>query len=197
MARASEPADRRARLLEEALALVAVGGLAAVTHRAVERAAGAPHGSVTYYFGSRDGLVDAMVDHLVERCEERVSGIAREIAMALAPRGATLDVAPFVAAITAWMDADRDLQLARLELELEAIREPRIRARMTDAGRVFWRMCEPLALALGSPDPERDGRALAAMVDGLLVDRLAHDPASDDVIGSALTHLLRSWATES
>ena len=47
---------------------------------------------------------------------------------------------------------------------------------MCEAGQVFWRMCEPIALATGSEDPERDGRGLAAMVDGLLLDRLAHPP---------------------
>ncbi|MGE4427948.1 MAG: hypothetical protein AB7G37_15980, partial [Solirubrobacteraceae bacterium] len=130
----------------------------------------------------------------VARCEARVGEIAREVTMALAPRGPRLDVAPFVDAITAWIDEDRELHLARLELELAAVREPRIRARMTDASRVFWRMCEPLVLALGSADPERDGRAMATMVDGLLMDRLAHDPPSDEVFTAALGHLLEGWS---
>ena len=43
---------------------------------------------------------------------------------------------------------------------------------MTDAARVFWRICVPIAAATGSDDPERDGRGMAAMVDGLLLDRL-------------------------
>ncbi|MGE4428137.1 MAG: TetR family transcriptional regulator, partial [Solirubrobacteraceae bacterium] len=62
MARHPDSSDRRSRLLHEALALVSASGLAAVTHRSVERAAGAPHGSVTYHFGNRDGLIDAMVE---------------------------------------------------------------------------------------------------------------------------------------
>jgi DNA-binding transcriptional regulator YbjK len=37
-----------------ASALVSSDGLGAVTHRSVEKAGGAPHGSVTYWFGSRD-----------------------------------------------------------------------------------------------------------------------------------------------
>lgn len=80
-----------------------------------------------------------------------------------------------------------------MELELAAVRDPRLRARMRDAAQVFWRLCEPLARAAGSSDPERDGRAMAAMVDGLLIDRLAHPPQGDQVLAAAVRQLLRSW----
>lgn len=176
--------------------LVADGGLQAVTHRAVERAAGVPHGSVTYHFGTRDDLVFAIVDRLVEECERAVSEIARDVTMALArsPRGEWLDVDRAADALIAWMDEDRPRHLARLELELAAARDARLRRRMTDAALVFWRLCEPIVLALGSDDPELDGRAMASMIDGLLVDRLAHEPADARVVRSAVRRLVASWA---
>lgn len=196
MARRSDQPDRRDLLLDEALRLVAEGGLQAVTHRSVERAAGVPHGSVTYYFGSRDELVAAMVDRMVATCESRVGVIARDVALALAPAERVLDLDAVAAALAEWMQADRELHLARLELELAAARDPRLRERMSDAARVFWRLCEPLALALGSAEPERDGRVMASMVDGLLIDGLAHDPADPQVLVAAARQLLRSWAPE-
>jgi DNA-binding transcriptional regulator YbjK len=199
VARRSDQPDRRAQLLDEAMGLVADGGLGAVTHRAVERAAGVPHGSVTYHFGSRDDLIDALVEHMVATCERDVAAIARDVAMALADparraSGAGLDVDAVAGALVRWMDDGRRLHLARLELELAAARDPRLRERMTGAARTFWRLCEPIVLAMGSDDPERDGRAMAAGVDGLLIDRLAHEGGDPAIVLSGTRQLLRSWA---
>lgn len=171
--------DRAARLLAEARTLIADGGLGAVTHRSVESAAGVPHGSVTYYFGSRDGLVFALVDRMLAECEEQVAEIARR-------QTAGSDLDSVARGIAAWMDGNREMHLARLELELAAARDPRLRERMTEAAKVFWRMCEPIAAAAGSEDPERDGRGMAAMVDGLLLDRLAHPGQTHDLLVEAV-----------
>ncbi|HEX4345832.1 MAG TPA: TetR family transcriptional regulator [Solirubrobacteraceae bacterium] len=188
--------DRGTQLLDEALRLLAAGGLGAVTHRSVESAAKAPHGSVTYWFASRDGLVAAMVERLVSECEGQVGAIAEQIAAAFAAGGEP-DVEAVASGLAAWIDGNRDLHLARLELELAAIRDPRLAERMRDAALVFWRMCEPLALATGSADPERDGRAIAVMVDGLLLDRLAHPPQSHDLLVASVRQLLASRASRS
>lgn len=178
--------------------LVADGGLQAVTHRSVERAAEVPHGSVTYHFGTRDDLVFAMVDRLVEDCEREVAVIARGVSMALARapsgvEGSRIDVDGAADALVAWIDDSRERHLARLELELAAARDPRLRERMTAAAMVFWRLCEPIVLALGSDDPELDGRAMAAMVDGLLLDRLAHEPSDPRVVRAAVRRLMGDW----
>lgn len=183
-------------MLSEALRLVAEGGLGAVTHRSVEGAAGVPHGSVTYHFGSRDDLIAAMVDELVEISERDVADMARDVAMALAPRRNDFDLDRVAETLVGWMDRERDLHLARFELELAAVRDSRLRERMTDAATVFWRMCEPLVVALGSQDPARDGRVMAAMVDGLLLDHLAHDHADSEAVRVGLRQMLRSWAPE-
>jgi AcrR family transcriptional regulator len=175
-------AERAALLLDKARALIAGGGLGAVTHRSVESAAGVPHGSVTYYFGSRDGLVFALVDRMVAECEDQVAAIARQ-------QAAGSDLDSVARNIAAWMDDNREMHMARLELELAAARDPRLRERMTAAARIFWRMCEPLAAAAGSDDPERDGRAMAAMVDGLLLDRLAHPGQTHDLLVEAVGRL--------
>ena len=169
-------------LLDEARRLIAEGGLGAVTHRSVEQAARVPHGSVTYYFGSRDGLVAALVERMIAQSEAQVAAIAER-------QAASSDVDSVARNIATWMDDNRELHLARLELELAAARDERIRERMTDAARIVWRMCEPLAAAAGSTDPERDGRAMAAMVDGLLLDRLAHPGQTHELLVEAVGRL--------
>jgi AcrR family transcriptional regulator len=201
VARRSDQPDRREQLLDEAIELLSDGGLGAVTHRAVERAAGVPHGSVTYHLGTRDDLIEAMVERLVRTCEEVVAGIARDVAMALAgpearASDAGLDVDGVADALVRWIDDARRLHLARFELELEAARDPRLRERMTEAAAVFWRMCEPIVLAMGSKDPVLDGRAMGAAVDGLVLDRLSHDPADPAVVRAGARQLLRTWAPD-
>src|ERR1700733_13180217 len=96
----TEP-DRRTRLLQEASALVSSAGLGAVTHRSVERAAGAPHGSVTYWFGNRDGLISALVDWLCEESERQVAAIAAPVEAQITA-GLTPDAEAVAVALAAW-----------------------------------------------------------------------------------------------
>lgn len=181
--------DRRIRLLQEALRLVSEAGLGAVTHRSVERAAGAPHGSVTYWFGSREGLISALVDWLCEESERQVAAIAAPVQQQIAA-GQTPDVDAVAAALAAWMDGAATHHLARMELELQGAREPAHAVRMTQAAQIFWDMCATIVAGMGSGDPARDGRAMAVMLDGLLLDRLTHPPQDQDVVVAAVGWLL-------
>ena len=80
------------------------------------------------------------------------------------------------------MDAAAVHHLARMELELQGAREPAHAQRMTKAAQVFWNICATIAEGLGSDDPDRDGRAMAVMLGGLLLDRLSHPPQSQEVV---------------
>jgi AcrR family transcriptional regulator len=185
----SEQSERRTRLLQESLRLVTESGLGAITHRNVEQAAGAPHGSVTYWFGSREGLISALVDWMCEESERHVRAIATPVQQQIAA-GQTPDVDAIASALSAWMDSAGAHHLARLELELQGAREPAHAERMTKAAQVFWDMCAAIAQGLGSEDPARDGRAMAVMLDGLLLDRLAHPPQGQDVVAASVRWLL-------
>src|SRR5947209_1930477 len=176
-----ERSERRVRLLEEALRLVGQSGLGGVTHRSVEQAAGAPHGSVTYWFGSRERLISALVDWLCDESERQARTIATPVQHQIAA-GEPLDVDAIAAALSAWIDGAAVHHLARMELELQGARDPAHAERMTKAAQVFWDMCAGIALGLGSENPARDGRALAVMLDGVLLDRLAHPPQDQDVV---------------
>jgi AcrR family transcriptional regulator len=188
--------ERRTRLLQEALHLVIESGLSAVTHRNVEQAAGAPHGSVTYWFGSREGLISALVDWMCEESERQVRAIAAPVQEQIAA-GEALDVDAIAAALTAWMDGAAPHHVARMELELQGAREPAHAERMTQAAQVFWGMCAGIAAGLGSEDPAHDGRAMAVMLDGVLLDRLAHPHQDQEVVVSAVRWLLAgpAWRT--
>src|ERR1700761_2938172 len=188
--------ERRTRLLEEALHLVIESGLNSVTHRNVEQAAGAPHGSVTYWFGSREGLISALIDWMCDESERQARAIATPVQQQIAA-GQTLDIDAIAAALSAWMDRSAPHHLARMELELQGAREPAHAQRMTAAAQVFWDMCAAIAEGLGSEDPAHDGRAMAVMLDGILLDRLAHPGQDQEVVAAAVRWLLTgaTWAT--
>lgn len=187
------PSERRARLLHEALRLVTESGLSAVTHRSVEQAAAAPHGSVTYWFGSREGLISALIDWICDESERQALAIATPVQQQLAA-GQALDVDAIARALSIWIDTGAAHHIARMELELQGARDPAHAARMTKAAQTFWGMCGAIAEGLGSQDPITDGRAMAVMLDGLMLDRLAHPPQDHEVVVAALRLLLAGAA---
>lgn len=188
------PPDRRTLLLDAALHLIGTGGLEAVTHRAVERSAGVPHGSTTYYFGAREHLIAAAVQRLVELDREHLERLAHDLTMALARRDPYPDIEHLLAAVLAWIDQDREIQIARYELELAGARDLEVRATMSGGAAFFWRLFEPVAIAAGSQNPARDARMIVATLDGLLMDRLTHEPPDDRLIVDGFQRMLVSLA---
>jgi len=187
----STQTDRRTELLDASLRLIGTGGLRSLTHRAVEEEAGAPHGSTTYWFKSRDQLVEATVEHLAVVDAARTDGIGHAVTMALArPGDAPLDLAPMADAIVEWIESDRVNQLARYELTLASARDPRIAQLLDAATQRFRRMVEPIAVAAGSDDPSRDARVLIALLDGLIFDHLTREPRDREVFRAGLLRIL-------
>lgn len=196
MSAAAPPPDRRTALLEATLQLIGEGGLGAVTHRAVERVAGLPHGSTTYYFKTRQQLLEAAVGRLLEIDRARGDEIVHAISRTLATRRplGELDLDAIAAAIVAWLESDRTYQLARYELFVESARRPELRAAMMAGAESFLRILEPIVVAAGSQDPPRDARIALAMANGLMLEQLAR-PEPDfatAVLPAALRKLLAS-----
>jgi hypothetical protein len=133
---------------------------------------------------------------MCEESERQVRAIAAPVQEQIAA-GEALDVDAIAAALTAWMDGGAPHHLARMELELQGAREPAQAERMTQAAQVFWDMCAGIAAGLGSEDPAHDGRAMAVMLDGVLLDRLAHPHQDQEVVVSAVRWLLAgpAWRT--
>src|SRR5215831_16726248 len=58
--------SRRADIADAAIRTLARDGMRGLTHRAVDRAAGLPEGSASYYFRTRQALLQATVERLAE-----------------------------------------------------------------------------------------------------------------------------------
>lgn len=119
--------ERRRQLLDAAVEVLASQGSRGLTFGAVDREAGAPPGTASNYFASRDQLVDELAAHVFERLapdpvetEQRMSRphtreTERDLMHWLVERAI----------------ADRSAHLALFELRLEATRNSRLAPAVT------------------------------------------------------------------
>lgn len=156
--------DRRQRIAEAAIGVIARDGGRGLSHRAVDAALQLPVGSVSYYFRTRKALLDAAVTRLVERDEADV----RVVFEKLRKKG-TIEPAQLVRELLrTWSKADNRVWLcARFELLMEAGRvgpaHPLLAARAK-----FLRGAQ----ALFEATPAISARRLIVTVEGLLLDQL-------------------------
>lgn len=154
-------ADRQDAIADAAIHLVATRGLRGLTHRAVDTEAGLPPGSTSYYLRTRNALLTACVSRM----------LTRDVS-AMPSAGA--DPLDLMVGMTLGMARDRpDDLVARYELSLEASRQPELRAAITEGGRQLRAMLAQLLDGLGVPEPEAAAWPVAAMMDGLMYDRVA------------------------
>nr|WP_137990110.1 TetR family transcriptional regulator [Streptomyces vilmorinianum] len=151
--------ERRQRIVDAALRVVAARGIAGLSHRTVAAEADVPLGSTTYHFSSLDEL-------LVAALRQANEGFGRELreSEALARPGA--DVARELARLMGeWIGGERTGVELEYELYLAALRRPALRpvaAEWTEAAtEVLSRRTDPVT-----------GRALVALMDGICLQVL-------------------------
>jgi DNA-binding transcriptional regulator YbjK len=156
---------RRSLIADAAIATIAGEGMRGLTHRAVDRAAGLPEGSTSYYFRTREALLSAALARMAELDTADV-GDPPDLGDVDGP--ATL----LTALVRGWVTTSRERTVARYELSLESTRRPELRAKMIEYGSGFRAMAEAMLAAAGASEPRRRGRALVAYVDGLVFDQV-------------------------
>jgi DNA-binding transcriptional regulator YbjK len=156
-------------LLGAALRVVAEHGMRGLTHRAVDREAGLPEGSCSAYLRTREALLLALTTYAVERIAGHVRDLADELA------GAPLDDERAVETVTRfmlrWVD-ERDLLVARLELTLQASRDPVLAAAFGTHRRVLVEVVEGLLAGRGKRQSAAAAETLVASFDGVLIGAL-------------------------
>ena len=170
-------AARRGALLDAVLRVVAEAGVDAVTHRRVAAVAGLPLASTTYWFESKEEMLTEALERAADRDIERLRALLGETpAHAAEPLGlavgAILGPGGDAGQTRAWL-------LATYTLMLEAARRPALREVMRRWTDAYMEALPPLLAAAGSRHPRSDAELLLAAADGLLVDQLASDDASD------------------
>ena len=181
--------ERRDAMADAAIQLVASRGLRGLTHRAVDAESGLPPGSTSYYLRTRHALLAACLDRLLALDERAV--------FPASPDSPALDL--LVAGV---VRIARDLpgsSVARYELALEATRRPELRAIMDQHSLGLRSRLAGVLAAAGVPDAERAAWPVAAMMDGLLRDRVAglgatlSEEAFEESVRRSLAALLRGY----
>ncbi len=161
--------DRRSFIADAAIVTIAGEGMRGLTHRAVDRAAGLPEGSTSYYFRTREALLFAALARMAELDTADI-GEPPDL-------GGPVDVDELAGLLTgvlrAWLTTGRERTLARYELSLESTRRPALRAKMTEYGEGFRALAETMLAAAGASEPRRRGQALVSYIDGLLFHQIA------------------------
>ncbi|MFI6449557.1 TetR/AcrR family transcriptional regulator [Kitasatospora sp. NPDC050543] len=134
--------DRRDRLRDAAIEVLAEAGGRGLTHRAVDTAADVPPGTTKNYFPTRDALLAAVA----ERCVE----LYRDV-----PGPAPTDRAGLAAMLRALLEnvagPGRARMLAYLELRAEAARRPRLGAVLDTVAIADFTAFERAQRAAGLP----------------------------------------------
>jgi DNA-binding transcriptional regulator YbjK len=154
--------------------------------------AGATHGAVKYYFGSRDALMKQALHEVAGRNIDALRELQPQL------RAQAHDPAAFAATLARQayrqMLADRDMGIAIQELHLTASRRPALRPLIREWGRAYLAASEEALRALGSRDPRRDTALLVSVINGLVLQQLSvpRDDFEDAVLRPTLERIL-AW----
>ncbi|MEX1141516.1 MAG: TetR family transcriptional regulator [Thermoleophilaceae bacterium] len=169
--RHSKGERRREEILRATLRVIGAHGTDSVTHRAVAKEAGVPLSATTYYFDSKEELLEQTL--LLAAREE--TGRLERLVLELAPRSLSVDewAAAVAAQIAGDVRAEPDKHVALFELGLEATRRAPLRVEVKKWQDAHLRLAELGCRAIGSDDPETDARVVVSALTGLMLQQLA------------------------
>jgi DNA-binding transcriptional regulator YbjK len=128
---------RRRRLLDAGLHVLADQGLRGLTHRAVDRQAGLCEGSCSAYLRTRKALQTALTEYVAGALADDVDRLAADLQGCSGDEDRAIELT--MRLFQRWVE-ERELLLAKLELSLEASRDPDLaellavyRSRLVDA----------------------------------------------------------------
>jgi hypothetical protein len=151
--------DRLSVIGDAAIEVIAAEGMRGLTHRAVDRFAGLPVGSTSYYARTRAALLSLTFARIVE------------LDQAPAPSGGLAEsIAGYVSEA---LGAGRTRMLARYEFALEATRRPELRAEYDSGGALIRRLATEALAAAGSADPPRHAALVVDWMEGTIFGALA------------------------
>jgi DNA-binding transcriptional regulator YbjK len=163
--------SRRTDIADAAICTLARDGMRGLTHRAVDRTAGLPEGSASYYFRTRQALLQAAVERLAE--QDRADMLDSTANPAPAAQDLDAIAAAVAGLVETWLTTGRERQLARYELALEATRRPELRQALVASGAAVRAVVASQFAAAGVREPRSRAADFAAFLDGLLFDQIA------------------------
>jgi DNA-binding transcriptional regulator YbjK len=156
-------------LLGAAVHVVAGQGLRGLTHRAVDRQAGLPEGSCSAYLRTREALLDGVTEYVAEHVKAHCRELADELA--LTEPDIEHAAGTVTRAILRWV-GQREILVARLELTIQASRDPRLAATMASLRRELVDVVTGILSARGASGGAAVAETLVASFDGVLIGAL-------------------------
>ncbi|MGV9669724.1 TetR/AcrR family transcriptional regulator [Gordonia sp. NPDC003504] len=170
--------QRRQKLLDATIEIMAEQGLAAVTHRAVAAAAGLPASSTSYFFESIDELMGEAVSEAMDREVARLGALEGAVGEGSSTRRLIDSFVDFI------RNEDDPHTIAQFEIYLYASRKPELRERVVAIINAT-RDVAGRALRAGGVHNPLAAHAMLAMIDGFSLHRIA-DPGGEDLEGLLL-----------
>lgn len=184
-------AERRQRVLDATLDVIANEGVRAVTHRRVAAQAGVSLGLITYHFSSTSDLIAATLDELAQREVRRF----RDLEAQISEQSLTTDqlVELLVEQVTQRSYALKREEIVGVALTLEIPRKRLPREAFDTWESAQLAMYEAIAQNIGSADPHATALFLLASIDGLsLYAAITTEPPQIEMAArSGLTRLIR------
>ena len=183
------PGDRRPAIADHAITVLANGGARALSHQAIDRAAGLATGSTSYYFRTRHHLVVATIARIREH--SRAAFDESPQPATITPRTAAMLMADQLLLLAG---PRRDDALAVFSLLPEVERDPELRAQL--AGCLFsGELAAELLVALGRSDAEGATLDLIDFLTGLLFGLLFGQRRTEDAGGTRIADALQRFLT--
>ncbi len=188
--------QRREALVAATLQIIVRDGPGAVSLRTVAKEAGASHGLVVYYFGTRSALMVAALDDV---CNYLATAFQNCIPELEAAAGKPEEFAAvFVRYNMKHIVEHPEVGLALHELNIAGIREEALRPVLHKWGKVFTDLCRKAFRDLGSQQPDIDYGFLLNSIAGIIVGQFAL-PRRDfekKIFAPAVERLVRSIAED-
>ncbi|MBV1936279.1 TetR family transcriptional regulator C-terminal domain-containing protein [Streptomyces sp. BV286] len=155
--------ERRERIVEAVLDVIAEHGTPGATYRSIAQAADVPLGSMTYHFPTRDDMLLAAFAHLADTMHSRFDQILTTLPPGTDPREGVVRIV-----VTQGDGHERDMVLVA-ELYALAVRDPRYRELIQ-----HWMLRSRTSLERHFP------AELAPMIDALLEGLVLHSHISTE-----------------
>jgi AcrR family transcriptional regulator len=160
---------RRRRLMAAATEVVAEQGLRGLTHRAVDRAAGLSEGSCSAYYRTRQALQQGLAEYVASTAAGDVASLTEDLRVCGPDDDRKVELTTRL--FLRWL-TERDVLLARLELELAATRDPGLAAVLTEWRQRLVGIVGAIMTDRGVTESDRRAEVLVAALDGVLLTAL-------------------------
>lgn len=181
------PPDTRERILRATVDLIGREGVPAVTNRRVAAEAGVALGSLTYHFPSQ---VDLLRESLLLFVGEEVAR-QEEIAAELRRANPSVERVAVEVERVAEQASSRILQLAEIELHLQAARDPALREASLRCFEAYEGVAAAALETLEVPDPAQHARSIVALMYGMALRRLGTGEHDASGVADGLVTIVR------